>query len=128
MGQYCRVFQRGRVFKGNHPLAFKEWSVPGEIGREPAFRALADRPVSVGKTLITRCIAKESGFNVIEIRGPELLSKYMGESERTLESFSVRFEELAPTVLIVDSVDSFATSGWSDSKVINRIVNQLGSK
>lgn len=79
----------------------------------------------VGKTLFARSIAKESGFNVIEIRGPELLSKYMGESERNIRELFRQTRELAPTVLILDSVDSFATSGWSDSKVIDRIVNQL---
>ncbi|MGP8282609.1 MAG: AAA family ATPase [Desulfomonilaceae bacterium] len=82
-------------------------------------------PSGVGKTLMARSIAKESGFNVIEIRGPELLSKYMGESERNIRELFRQTRELAPTVLIVDSVDSFATSGWSDSKVIDRIVNQL---
>ncbi|MGC8605114.1 MAG: AAA family ATPase, partial [Desulfomonilaceae bacterium] len=79
----------------------------------------------VGKTLFARSIAKETGFNVIEIRGPELLSKYMGESERNIRELFRQTRELAPTVLIMDSVDSFATSGWSDSKVIDRIVNQL---
>jgi transitional endoplasmic reticulum ATPase len=74
---------------------------------------------------MARSIAKESGFNVIEIRGPELLSKYMGESERNIRELFRQTRELAPTVLILDSVDSFATSGWSDSKVIDRIVNQL---
>ncbi len=82
-------------------------------------------PSGVGKTLMARSIAKESGFNVIEIRGPELLSKYMGESERNIRELFRQTRELAPTVLILDSVDSFATSGWSDSKVIDRIVNQL---
>ncbi|MGC8658619.1 MAG: AAA family ATPase [Desulfomonilaceae bacterium] len=82
-------------------------------------------PSGVGKTLMARSIAKESGFNVIEIRGPELLSKYMGESERNIRELFRQTRELAPTVLIMDSIDSFATSGWSDSKVIDRIVNQL---
>lgn len=82
-------------------------------------------PSGVGKTLMARSIAKESGFNAIEIRGPELLSKYMGESERNIRELFRQTRELAPTVLILDSIDSFATSGWSDSKVIDRIVNQL---
>ena len=41
-------------------------------------------PSGTGKTSMARTIAKESGFNVIEIKGPELLSKYMGESERNI--------------------------------------------
>lgn len=82
-------------------------------------------PSGVGKTLIARSIAKESGFNVIEIRGPELLSKYMGESERNIRELFRQARQMAPTVLILDGIDSFTASGWSDSKVIDRVVNQL---
>lgn len=79
----------------------------------------------VGKTLMARSLAKESGFNVIEIRGPELLSKYMGESERNIREVFLQARQMAPTVLILDGIDSVAVSGWSDSKVIDRIVHQL---
>ncbi|MBI5250631.1 MAG: AAA family ATPase [Desulfomonile tiedjei] len=82
-------------------------------------------PSGVGKTLLARSLAKESGFNVIEIRGPELLSKYMGESERNIREVFRQARQMAPTVLILDGIDSIAVSGWSDSKVIDRIVNQL---
>ncbi len=82
-------------------------------------------PSGSGKTLIARSLAKESGFNVIEIRGPELLSKYMGESERNIREVFRQARQMAPTVLILDGIDSIAVSGWSDSKVMDRIVNQL---
>lgn len=82
-------------------------------------------PAGVGKTLLARSLAKESGFNVIEIRGPELLSKFMGESERNIREVFRQARQMAPTVLILDAIDSMASSGWSDSKVIDRMVNQL---
>ncbi len=82
-------------------------------------------PSGVGKTLMARSLAKESGFNVIEIRGPELISKYMGESERNIRELFRQAREMAPTVVILDGVDSMTSSGWSDSKVIDRVVNQL---
>ncbi len=82
-------------------------------------------PSGVGKTLMARSVAKESGFNVIEIRGPELISKYMGESERNVRELFRQAKELAPTVVILDGVDAMTSSGWSDSKVIDRVVNQL---
>ena len=82
-------------------------------------------PPSVGKTLMARSLAKESGFNVIEIRGPELISKYMGESERNVRELFRQAREMAPTVVILDNVDSMTSSGWSDAKVIDRVVNQL---
>lgn len=82
-------------------------------------------PSGVGKTLMARSLAKESGFNVIEIRGPELISKYLGESERNIRELFRQAREMAPTVLILDGVDSMTSSGWSDSKVMDRVVNQL---
>lgn len=82
-------------------------------------------PPGVGKTLMARSLAKESGFNVIEIRGPELLSKYMGESERNIRELFRQARQMAPTVVILDGVDSMTASGWSDNKVIDRMVHQL---
>ena len=82
-------------------------------------------PSGVGKTLMAKSLAKESGFNVIEIRGPELLSKYMGESERNVRDVFRQARQMAPTILILDGIDSMASSGWSDSTVMERVVNQL---
>jgi transitional endoplasmic reticulum ATPase len=82
-------------------------------------------PSGVGKTLFAETIAKESAANVIVIRGPELISKYMGESERNIRDLFRRARELAPTVLLLDGVDSMTDTGWSDSKVIDRIVDQI---
>jgi transitional endoplasmic reticulum ATPase len=82
-------------------------------------------PSGVGKTLVARSVAKESGFNVIEIRGPELISKYMGESEKNIREIFRQARQMAPTVLILDGMDSLSGSGWSDSKLFDRIVNQL---
>jgi transitional endoplasmic reticulum ATPase len=82
-------------------------------------------PSGVGKTLMARSIAKESGFNVIEIRGPELISKYVGESERNVRELFRHAREMAPTVVILDGIDAMASPGLSDHGVIDRVVNQL---
>ncbi len=83
-------------------------------------------PSGTGKTLMARSLAKESGFNVIEIRGPELISKYMGESERNVREIFRQARQMAPTVVILDGLEAMtASSGGSDSRVINRVVNQL---
>ena len=79
----------------------------------------------VGKTLMAKSLAKESGFNVIQIRGPELLSKYMGESERNFRELFRHARQMAPTIVILDGIDSLATSGGSDSMFMERVVNQL---
>ncbi|MEJ2715756.1 MAG: AAA family ATPase [Deltaproteobacteria bacterium] len=82
-------------------------------------------PSGVGKSLMARSLAKESGFNVIEIRGSELISKYLGESERNIRELFQQARQMAPTVVILDGIDAMTSSGWSDSKVIDRVVNQL---
>ncbi len=85
-------------------------------------------PSGAGKTLMARSLARESGFNVIEIRGPELISKYMGESERNIREVFRQARQMAPTVLVLDGVDGMTNPGWSGSegsKVISRVVNQL---
>lgn len=96
-----------------------------KIGMSRPEGLLITGPPGVGKTLFARSMAKESGFNVIEIRTPELLSKYMGESEKNVRELFRQARQMAPTVLILDGVDSFSSKGWSDAKYIDRIVNQL---
>jgi transitional endoplasmic reticulum ATPase len=96
-----------------------------EIGVNYAGGLLFTGPPGVGKTLMARSLAKESGFNVIEIRGSQLLSKYVGESERNIRELFRQARQMAPTVVILDGIESMASSGWSDNKVIDRIVNQL---
>lgn len=95
------------------------------IGMSRPEGLLISGPSGVGKTLFARSLAKESGFNVIEIRTPELLSKYMGESEKNVRELFRQARQMAPTVLILDGIDSFSSKGWSDAKYIDRIVNQL---
>ncbi len=95
-----------------------------DIGVRNQPTLLITGPSGVGKTLFARTLGKESGFNVIEIRGPELLSKYMGESERNIREVFRQARQMAPTVLILDGIDSLSSSG-SDSKVTERVVNQL---
>ncbi|MGO9118384.1 MAG: AAA family ATPase [Desulfomonilaceae bacterium] len=82
-------------------------------------------PSGVGKTLMARSLAKESGFNVIEIRGPELISKYVGESERNVRELFRHAREMSPTVVILDGIDAMASPAFSDYGVIDRVVNQL---
>ncbi len=96
-----------------------------EIGVNYAGGLLFTGPPGVGKTLMARSLAKESGFNVIEIRGSELLSKYVGESERNIRELFRQARQMAPAVVILDGIEAMASSGWSDNKVIDRVVNQL---
>jgi len=98
------------------------------IGVEKVSGLLITGPSGVGKTLMARSLAKESGLNVIELTGTELLSKYMGESEKNIREIFKQARQMAPTLVILDAIDTLSASGWSDSKVLERIANQLAKE
>ncbi|XP_062846764.1 peroxisome biogenesis factor 1 isoform X2 [Trichomycterus rosablanca] len=79
-----------------------------------------------GKTLLVGAVAKESGINFISIKGPELLSKYIGASEQAVRDVFQRAQAAKPCVLFFDEFDSLAPRRGHDSTgVTDRVVNQL---
>ncbi|KAI3358539.1 hypothetical protein L3Q82_014954, partial [Scortum barcoo] len=79
-----------------------------------------------GKTLLARAVAKESGMNFIGIKGPELLSKYIGASEQGVRDVFQRAQAAKPCILFFDEFDSLAPRRGHDSTgVTDRVVNQL---
>ncbi|KAJ8403121.1 hypothetical protein AAFF_G00360370 [Aldrovandia affinis] len=79
-----------------------------------------------GKTLLAGAVAKESGMNFISIKGPELLSKYIGASEQAVRDLFQRAQSARPCVLFFDEFDSLAPRRGHDSTgVTDRVVNQL---
>ncbi|XP_077363973.1 peroxisomal ATPase PEX1 isoform X2 [Festucalex cinctus] len=79
-----------------------------------------------GKTLLTRAVAKDSGMNFISIKGPELLSKYIGASEQAVRDVFQRAQAAKPCVVFFDEFDSLAPRRGHDSTgVTDRVVNQL---
>ena len=84
-------------------------------------------PSGTGKTLIAKAVAKESGANFISVRGPELLSKWVGESERGIREVFRRARQASPCVIFFDELDSIAPlrGASGDSQVSERVVSQL---
>ncbi|KIH69530.1 ATPase, AAA family [Ancylostoma duodenale] len=83
-------------------------------------------PSGCGKTLLARAIAAESKFECIFIKGPELLSKYIGSSEENVRNVFERARASSPCIIIFDELDSFAPQRGSDNTgVTDRVVNQL---
>ncbi|AEH60259.1 AAA family ATPase, CDC48 subfamily [Methanosalsum zhilinae DSM 4017] len=84
-------------------------------------------PPGTGKTLLAKAVASESEANFISIKGPELLSKYVGESERAVRETFRKAKQSAPTVVFFDEVDSIAPRRGmsSDSHVSERVVSQI---
>ncbi|CAI8592197.1 unnamed protein product [Vicia faba] len=83
-------------------------------------------PPGCGKTLIAKAVANEAGANFIHIKGPELLNKYVGESELAVRTLFSRARTCAPCVLFFDEVDALTTErGKEGGWVIERLLNQL---
>uniref|UniRef100_A0A7N4NJI1 Peroxisomal ATPase PEX1 n=1 Tax=Sarcophilus harrisii TaxID=9305 RepID=A0A7N4NJI1_SARHA len=83
-------------------------------------------PPGTGKTLIAGVIARESGMNFISIKGPELLSKYIGASEQAVRDIFIRAQAAKPCILFFDEFESIAPRrGHDNTGVTDRVVNQL---
>lgn len=86
-------------------------------------------PPGCGKTLLAKAIATESGANFISVKGPELLDKYVGESERSVRLVFERARASSPCIVFFDELDSLCPKRGSDSGggggVSERVVNQL---
>ncbi|GAB7013291.1 CDC48 family AAA ATPase [Halolamina salina] len=97
------------------------------VEASPPTGVLLHGPPGTGKTLLARAIAGESGVNFLEVAGPELLDRYVGESEKAVRELFERARQAAPAVVFFDEIDAIATArgGGSDSEVGERVVSQL---
>lgn len=84
-------------------------------------------PSGTGKTLLAQALATECGVNFLTINGPEIFSKWLGESEETLRHVFRVARQLAPAIIFIDQLDSLAPLRGSDtgSRTTERVVNQL---
>ncbi len=97
------------------------------IHTKPPKGVLLFGPPGTGKTLLAKAVANESEANFISIKGPELLSKWVGESEKGVRETFRRAKQSAPTIILFDEIDAIApTRGVGfDSHVTERVVSQL---
>lgn len=84
-------------------------------------------PPGTGKTMLAKAVASESEANFISIKGPELLSKYVGESEKAVRDTFRKAKQAAPTVIFFDEIDAMAPERGSsiDVNVTERVVSQI---
>ena len=104
-----------------HPEAFSR------IGIRPPRGILMYGPPGTGKTLLAKAVATESEANFILVKGPELISKWVGESEKGIRNVFEKARQTAPTIIFFDEIDALASrrGSGSDSGVTDRIINQL---
>ncbi|MDI6866416.1 CDC48 family AAA ATPase [Methanoculleus sp.] len=97
------------------------------LGIEPPRGVLLYGPPGTGKTLIAKAVASESGVNFVPIKGPQLLSKWVGESERAVREVFKKARQVAPSIIFFDELDALtpARSGGTDSHVTESVLNQI---
>ena len=105
-----------------HPETFQRLGI-----RPPKGTLLYGIP-GTGKTLLAKAVASESEANFISVKGPELLSKWVGESEKGVREVFRKAKQASPTVIFFDEIDAIASTrsgNDTDSGVTKRVVNQL---
>jgi transitional endoplasmic reticulum ATPase len=97
------------------------------LGIKPAKGVLLYGPPGTGKTLIAKAVATESRANFISIKGPEIMSKWVGESEKAIRQMFKKAKQVAPAIVFLDEIDAIAPRRGvgSDTNVTERVVNQL---
>ncbi|HJJ32210.1 MAG TPA: CDC48 family AAA ATPase [Methanocorpusculum sp.] len=97
-----------------------------KLGIEPPKGVLLYGPPGTGKTLIARAVANEAGAYFDTISGPEIVSKYYGDSEEKLREIFKKAEENAPSIIFIDEIDSIAPKrDESKGEMERRVVAQL---
>jgi transitional endoplasmic reticulum ATPase len=106
--KYSDVFKKANT---NPPKGMLLYGVPG-----------------TGKTLLAKAVATESGVNFISVKGPSLISKYVGESERAIREVFKIAKQASPTILFFDEIDSIVPrrgSSSTDAHVTERVISQF---
>jgi len=99
-----------------------------EAGAKPPKGILLHGAPGSGKTLLAKAVAHESEVNFIHIKGPELMSKFVGESEKGVRETFKRAKQTAPCIIFFDEIDALAPrrgTGITDSHVSERVISQL---
>jgi ribosome biogenesis ATPase len=106
-----------------HAIEFPEKYL--SLGITAAAGLLLYGPPGCGKTLLAKAVANESKANFIAVNGPELLNKYVGESEKAVRQVFQRARDSAPCIVFFDEIDSLCAKRGQDNAATERVVNQF---
>ncbi|CAK9276146.1 unnamed protein product [Sphagnum jensenii] len=111
-------------FSISRPIKYPE--VYQGMGLDLATGVLLYGPPGCGKTLVAKAIANDAGANFMCVKGPELLNKFVGESERAVRQLFARARNSSPCIIFFDEIDALAPSRGNDGNgAADRVVNQL---
>jgi transitional endoplasmic reticulum ATPase len=121
-----RIISQNIIRSIKNPEEFQRFGV------KPPRGALLYGPSGCGKTLLAMAIASESGANYITVKGPEILSKWVGESEKAIREIFRKAKASAPCVIFFDEIDSIAkprslSSEDSDERVLSQLLTDMDS-
>ncbi len=114
-----------KTLTDNLIVAMKEPSKFTKMGVRPPRGALIYGPPGCGKTLLGRAVATETGANMILVKGPEILSKWIGESEKAVREIFRKAKAAAPCVVIFDELDSLARYKSGEGGTSDNVLSQL---
>ncbi len=116
-----------RALQESVELPFRNPQVYRTMGIDPPRGILLYGPPGVGKTLLAKAAATESQANFISVKGPEVMSKWVGESEKAIRVIFKKARQASPAIVFIDEIDSIAPRRGlqTSSGVTERIVNQL---
>jgi transitional endoplasmic reticulum ATPase len=125
------VYDAKRTLHDNLIMAIKEPENFTKMGIKPPRGALLYGPPGTGKTLIAKALATESNANIIVVRGPEILSKWVGESEKAIREIFRKAKASSPCIIVFDELDSLARprgqeeDGSGNERVLSQILTEM---
>jgi transitional endoplasmic reticulum ATPase len=125
------LYDAKRVLHDNLITSIKEPDSFSKMGIKPPKGALLYGPSGTGKTLIAKALATESNANIIIVRGPEVLSKWVGESEKAIREIFRKAKTSSPCIVVFDELDSLARprgqseDGAGNERVVSQILTEM---
>jgi transitional endoplasmic reticulum ATPase len=116
-----------RVLKETIEWPLKYGDLFKHANTSPSKGMLLYGPPGTGKTLLAKAVASESGVNFISVKGPEILSKWVGESEKGIREVFKKAKQASPCIIFFDEIDSVVPRRGSEaaSHVVDRVISQF---